>query len=205
MTFEGDRLEPFSRLRTRDGLFVTDIEQRITYWSATAERLLGIEAAEALGRPCFEVLLGFDFSGHPFCRDRCPIALNAARGRPVQDYEIRVTAQEGRATHINNSVLLWPREGGGFEVVHLFREVRRGRRRVQQLPRRTSAGYVTPLSRRELEVLRLASTGMRTADVAEALGISFFTARNQLASVLRKLNCRTRGEAIATAIDNGLI
>ncbi|HXH21167.1 MAG TPA: LuxR C-terminal-related transcriptional regulator [Dehalococcoidia bacterium] len=201
--------EVFARIRTLDGLFVTDRDQRILYWSDSAARLLGVDAASAVGRSCFEVLVGVDYAGHPFCREECPIAANAARGRPVRDYEVTVQTHDGQRKLINNSVLLWPREGGGSAVLHLFREVRPSRRFAARgrraRPRRESDSLATPLSRREIEALRLAANGMKTADIAAAMGVSFFTARNQLASVVRKLNARNRIEAVTRATENGLL
>jgi two-component system response regulator DesR len=64
---------------------------------------------------------------------------------------------------------------------------------------------VTPLSRRELEVLRLVAAGLRTAEVADTLGVSVYTARNQLSSVMRKLDARTRLEAALVASESGLV
>jgi PAS domain S-box-containing protein len=202
--------EVLTRLRTLDGLFVTDGNQRIVHWSPSAERLLGIDSAAALGRACFDVLVGVDYAGHPFCREDCPIASNAAKGRPVRDYEVTVQAPDGTRKLINNSVIVWPQDGGPA-VVHLFREVRSPSRRARSgggASRRAPArpeGPATPLSRRETEALRFAAAGLKTADIATAMGVSFFTARNQLASVVRKLNARNRTEAVSRATETGIL
>jgi DNA-binding NarL/FixJ family response regulator len=37
------------------------------------------------------------------------------------------------------------------------------------------------------------------------MGVSFFTARNQLASVVRKLNARNRTEAVSRATETGIL
>jgi PAS domain S-box-containing protein len=201
--------EAIARLRTLDGLFVTDQDQRIVYWSPSAEKIIGIEASQVLGRSCFDVMVGVDYAGHPFCRDDCPIASNAAKGRPVRDYEVTVQTTDGGRKLINNSVLLWPAKGAGHAVVHLFREVRTQRRGAMRGPKQSVRpkrdGAATPLSRREMEALRLVATGMSTSDVAAAMGVSFFTARNQISSFLRKLNARNRTEAVARATDHGLL
>jgi PAS domain S-box-containing protein len=202
--------EVLAHLRTLDGLFVTDRNQRIVYWSPSAERLLGVAADTVVGRSCFDVLVGTDYAGHPFCREDCPIASNAAKGRPVRDYEVTVQTTAGDRKLINNSVVLWPQDGGPA-VVHLFREVRS---QARMLPARARARKraparpedpATPLSRRETEALRLAAAGLKTADIAAAMGVSFFTARNQLASVVRKLNARNRTEAVSRATESGIL
>jgi PAS domain S-box-containing protein len=205
-------IETVRRLRTADGLFLTGRDQRVTYWSPNAERILGVRAEDALGKPCYEVLVGIDFSGHPFCRSECPIAGNALKGRAVRDYDVIVRNNDGGEVVINNSVVLFPDDAGAYTVLHMFRPVRRpapaksGARRPG--PRLDTGGAeypATPLSRRETEVLRLAGTGLRTAEVATALGVSVYTARNQLSSVMRKLNARSRLDAILRARDHGLI
>jgi PAS domain S-box-containing protein len=198
--------ELLSNLRTADGLFVTDAEQVIQHWSPQAERILGVPAAEAVGRTCFEVMVGHDSEGQPFCRSDCPVTRNARKHRPVKDYEI-VVERNGRRQVINNSVLLWPEEKGRA-VVHLFRRARATAlpaSRSLRKPREAGALSHSPLSRRELEVLRLLASGLRTAAIAEALGVSVFTARNHLSSVMRKLNVRSRVEAVVAASEFGLV
>jgi PAS domain S-box-containing protein len=198
-----------SNLKTADGLFVTDEHQRIRHWSETAERILGVPASEAVGRHCYDVLVGKDFSGEPFCRSDCPVSRNAQKRRVVKDYDLVFEDKDGRRKRINNTILLWPAERGQ-EVVHLFRESRASvkpwARRVR--PRSGApAGNagLTPLSRRELDVLRLVAAGLRTAEVAAALGVSVYTARNQLSSVMHKLDVRTRLEAALVASESGLV
>lgn len=69
--------EAFLRgLRAADGLFVTDAEQRIVEWSASAERMLGYRASEALGRRCYELMAGEGLDGHPVCHRDCRVVAN---------------------------------------------------------------------------------------------------------------------------------
>jgi len=200
-------VELLSNLRTADGLFVTNGDQVITHWSEQAERILGVSASEAIGRTCFEVMVGRDFEGQPFCRSECPVTRNARKLRPVKDYEI-VVDRNGQRQVINNSVLLWP-EQDGRAVVHLFRRSKAAalpvRRALGQKRREEGALSHSPLSRREIEVLRLLAGGLRTAAIAEALGVSVYTARNHLSSVMRKLNARSRVEAVVAASEFGLV
>ena len=46
-----------------DGVFAIDQGQRLVLWNKAAERLLGFQASEVLGRPCYEVLAGRDRAG----------------------------------------------------------------------------------------------------------------------------------------------
>ena len=56
------------------------------------------------------------------------------------------------------------------------------------------------LSPRELQVLRLIAGGLMTARIADELGISEVTVTKHLSSACRKLDARTRAEAVARAL-----
>jgi DNA-binding CsgD family transcriptional regulator len=57
------------------------------------------------------------------------------------------------------------------------------------------AGTFDALSARELEVLRLTSSGAKNAEIAEELGLSVHAVKFHLASVYRKLRVGNRTEA----------
>jgi DNA-binding NarL/FixJ family response regulator len=61
------------------------------------------------------------------------------------------------------------------------------------------------LTAREREVLRLLAGGARNRDVAEALFISERTVKTHIASAVQKLGANTRAEAVAKAIQLGLL
>ncbi len=63
----------------------------------------------------------------------------------------------------------------------------------------------TRLSRRERDVLDLMAAGKGNSEIAEALFISINTVRTHVANVLMKLGAKTRGEAVAVAIREGLV
>ncbi|MGH2887838.1 MAG: helix-turn-helix domain-containing protein [Solirubrobacteraceae bacterium] len=58
---------------------------------------------------------------------------------------------------------------------------------------------------RELEVVPLMADGLRNAEIAARLVISDRTVDHHVSAILRKLNVRTRGEAIAAAVRLGLL
>jgi DNA-binding CsgD family transcriptional regulator len=62
-----------------------------------------------------------------------------------------------------------------------------------------------PLSRREGEVLQLASKGMSTSQIAELLQISERTVYYYVGNILTKLDAANRHEAIAKAVARGLV
>ena len=61
------------------------------------------------------------------------------------------------------------------------------------------------LKDRELEVLTLMVKGMNNPDIAEQLSLSRSTIKFYVSSILSKLNVETRTEAVAIAIDEGLV
>ena len=74
------------------------------------------------------------------------------------------------------------------------------------LRRRDPAGPLAePLTRREVEVLRLLSEGLSNREIADRLGISGHTAKFHVHAVLAKLGAETRTEAVVRAARLGLI
>jgi two-component system response regulator DesR len=60
-----------------------------------------------------------------------------------------------------------------------------------------------PLTRREVEVMKLAANGAEAMEIATRLFLSIGTVRNYLTSAVTKLNARNRVDAIRIAQDNG--
>jgi PAS domain S-box-containing protein len=58
-----------------DGIYLCDMQRRITYWSKAAERITGWTAEEVVGRQCFDnILCHIDKDGHRLCgKEYCPL------------------------------------------------------------------------------------------------------------------------------------
>ena len=67
-----------------------------------------------------------------------------------------------------------------------------------------AAGTDIP-SARELQVLRLMTTGATNKEIAATLSISGGTARTHVANILRKLEAKDRTEAVTKAVQRGII
>lgn len=70
-------------------------------------------------------------------------------------------------------------------------------------PERSS--FVEPLTKRELQVLRMLANGLGNKEIAAQLGISRHTAKFHVAQILAKLGAGSRTEAVTTAIRRGLV
>jgi DNA-binding NarL/FixJ family response regulator len=80
---------------------------------------------------------------------------------------------------------------------HLFPKLRR-QTSYRDIPR-------PQITKREREVLELAAQGRSSKRIAYELRISESTANYHVASIKRKLSARTRTQAIAQAVEAGLI
>lgn len=204
-------------LRSTDAIFVSDGRQRVVAWSAEAERLLGHRAEDVIGRPCYQVMAGTEPSGHPVCRRDCGVAVNARRGRPTAAYDIVARTADGDPVCLTSNIILATAEGRKRPyMLHLVRprtlpqEVDGAAVAAPALPTDATGRSAVPpigqpLSRRELEVLRLLAAGRSTAEIAEALTISRFTARNHIGNLGRKLGASSRVETIVFAAHHHLI
>lgn len=80
----------------------------------------------------------------------------------------------------------------------------RGALGLQRGPRARTRENPAGLTARELDVLALLSQGMRNAEIAERLVVSYKTVDHHVSAILRKLDVHTRGEAAAEAVRLGL-
>jgi two-component system, NarL family, response regulator DegU len=76
----------------------------------------------------------------------------------------------------------------------------------QELSRRKEAeAFISPLTPREMEILKYIGQGFLNKQIAAELGISEQTIKNHVTSILRKLNANARTEAVVLALKQGLI
>lgn len=62
-----------------------------------------------------------------------------------------------------------------------------------------------PVSKRELECLKLTANGLTSCEISEQLGLSVHTTNQYLANTTQKLNAVSRAHAVAKALRAGLI
>lgn len=77
--------------------------------------------------------------------------------------------------------------------------------RISRASPRGSDGLETPLSSRELEVLRLVARGSSNKEIANTLVIAEGTVKNHLTNILSKLQVRDRMQAVIRAKELGIL
>ncbi|MHC5001602.1 MAG: PP2C family protein-serine/threonine phosphatase [Planctomycetota bacterium] len=70
-----------------EGVYLCDLDRRITYWSESAERITGWPAKEVVGRQCFDnVLCHVDKDGHRLCGEEfCPLHRSIVTGETSRE------------------------------------------------------------------------------------------------------------------------
>ncbi len=191
--------------RAADGAFVIGPDGRIVLWNRAAERMLGYAAREVIGRPCCDLFVGYDDHGNRLCYRGCHVSTLVKMGDPVQSFDMKTRSKSGRPIWINVSTLVVPGGGaGGPLTVHLFRDTTATKELLTLVHDHLSAPAApsTPngaLTRREIEILDLVATGVRTRVIAERLHVSPATVRNHVQNILGKLGAHSRLEAVAWA------
>ena len=105
-----------------DGVFFTDLNKNILYWSQGAERLSGRPAQEMAGKSCADPLLWLcdDRSGDP-CQARCPLSAPAGSAAPEAD--LFLTHRDGRLVPVRvQAVPVHDAKGRPIGVAEFFRD-----------------------------------------------------------------------------------
>lgn len=200
--------------RAGDGAFVVGDDGRIVLWNRAAERILGHAARDVLGRPCCDVFAGYDDDGNRLCYQGCHVMSLVRLSEPVQTFDMRTRTKAGRPVWLNISILRMPSSepGGAGLTVHLCRDVTATKElltlvheRLTPAPSTDGPDPAALLTRRELEVLRLMTEGLNTADAARRLHVSTATIRNHVQNIFGKLGVHSRLEAVAYATRHRLL
>ena len=194
------------------------VNQTIVFWDRKAREMLGYTAHSLVGTKCSEIPSGLGRSGlTPECADCCA-CMRYARAvvvPPAVELAMRASWGEVKWFDVRPVVVPWLPDVGTV-VTYLFRE------RVTDVappvgnlvvveqddgadPRALTEPHLQPLTRRELEVLRLMALGWETEYIAAELEVTVHTVRSHVANLRRKLNAKSRFEAVMTATRLGII
>ncbi|MBI3031554.1 MAG: PAS domain S-box protein [Candidatus Rokubacteria bacterium] len=202
---------------TADGVCAVTAEGKVTLWNRFAEKIMGHTAREILGRPCCDVFVGRDAAGNRLCYRGCHVQTLVKMGEPVQHFEMATRTKAGKPIWIDVSILVVPGSRNGLQTtVHLFRDVTATHEMEAVLRERLAQGKPapaavvgepssTPLTRREIEILRLMTGGANTKTMAERLHVSPATVRNHVQNIFGKLGVHSRLEAVAHVTTHGLL
>jgi two-component system response regulator DesR len=99
-----------------------------------------------------------------------------------------------------------PKSRDAGEVAAVIRQVAAGGRYIDpEIAADALSDERSPLTNRELDVLRLGRNGETTAQIARALSLAPGTVRNHISTILTKLSVDTRQQAVITARERGWI
>jgi len=196
--------------------FAIDRHDRIVYWNAGAEKLMGQRAEDVRGRACYEVLKGCDSFGNRYFGAHCPITAAAMAGIDPEPFLMDVQGGAQGAVKVRVRTVPFPESGPQLSaIVHLLEPGKELEKMLTDL-RSLAAGHApvavpepvpvpNPLTTREREILVMLSNGYAALNIAARLNLSHATVRNHIQNILRKLEVHGQVEAIATAFRRGWV
>ncbi len=204
--------------RTGDAVFVVAPDYHIAYWDSQAEFFTGIKAEEAIGKPCYDVVIGEREGGERFCSWGCSVMRMSQEGRPVSSYDMRMRSPSGGRRWVNVSTLSIASEEGAY-VVHLMRdsqerretvEMARGLIQISKKGDKDASAFperrdLPALTARQMEMLTHLSEGKSVKEIKAELHLSEATVRNHIRSVLQALGAHSQLEALARARELGIL
>jgi PAS domain S-box-containing protein len=201
--------------RTGDAVYVVGPDYTIVHWDYRMESLTGALSEEALGKPCYEAVMGEGEEGKPFCAHGCSVMHLAQAHRPVSSYEMRIKTRSGAKRWVSVSNLTVETDEGPY-LVHLLRDSQGTHDALQMArgllqlsskedapaPRRRDVPALTP---RQLEVLKLLSEGKSAKEIGGELYLSQATVRNHIRALFQALGAHSQIEVLAKAREMGLL
>jgi len=109
-----------------DGVYVTDLERKITYWNKTAERITGWKAEDIVGRGCFDDILSHvDKDGHSMCgKECCPLHRSIVTGHSSECPLMFARGKDGQRIPMQTTVApLRNKAGKIIGGVETFRDI----------------------------------------------------------------------------------
>ena len=178
-------------MRSGAAVFRTDRDSLIRDWNPECEHVTGITAAEAEGRPCWQVIAGRDADGGIVCHPGCSIARLAQQGWPVRCTDLHMRTRYGPKRITISTIVL--RDDSETTVLHPLRET------TATAPTTREDDARPCLTRRQREILYLLVEGTRVRQIATQLTLSETTVRNHDRAILRELGAHSQLEAVARA------
>ena len=207
--------------QTADAAYTVTEQGEICSWNRAAERLFGYQAKEVVGRHIEEIFDAFDSLGtEPLVGGADSAVRDSNTDRLVPPFDLDVRTRSGARLWVNVSTIVFDNARTGRRlVVRLARDITHRRlnatllsrmldvaRQVVALPEEArQQAPVEALTHHERRILKLFAEGNTATTVAGTLDISAQTLRNHLHHINRKLNTRSRLEAVTHAQRRGLL
>lgn len=205
---------------TAEAAFAVRETEEICFWNHAAETLFRYPEKTALGKTCYAIFNGIDSLGTQVCLTRSDI-IQFCDGRPaIPTFDLSVTTGVGARIWISLSTLVYQNGRTGSDlIVHLAHDISARKKREDLFYRMTalskeinlmadvpaSLAPVSPLSKHELQILRMFAGGLTSAAVVKKLRITPQTLRNHLHHINCKLRTHNRLEAVTHAIQRKLL
>jgi nitrogen-specific signal transduction histidine kinase len=110
----------------RDAIVVVDAEKRIAEFSASAVSTLGWARAEAIGRPCTEILRCQDVDGTLLCDGGCPLDSLLREKSPRSTVPTLIPSKEGDVNFLESDYTSTRAPHGGLLCVGVLRNAGEG-------------------------------------------------------------------------------
>jgi PAS domain S-box-containing protein len=175
---------------SRAALMVFDEDLQVLCWNEGAEALTGIPSAEAVGRPCWEVIAGRDDEGGTVCHQGCSRARIVREGRCLAAEVLHARTATGRRRISLETIAAQADEGTLF--LHVLRD-------APVVEREENPGPAPQLTGRQLQILQLLAEGKPTKVIACELGLMETTVRNHIRLLFLALGAHSQLEAVARA------
>jgi len=115
-----------------DGVFTVDDDWRITSFNRAAERITGVPAEQAIGKPCSDIFHA------DICEHRCALRQTMETGQELIDQPARILTNQGRSVPISlSTALLRGADGSMMGAVETFRDLSA----LEQLRREIKSQY----------------------------------------------------------------
>lgn len=161
-----------------DGVYFVNHDRKITSWNESAGRLTGYSSGDAVGKRCFDNLLGHvDAAGKPLCGDGCPLSRALADGQPVET-ELYLRHKNGHRVPISVRVLPMRDNSGAIvgaaEVFSDSTATHRTEKRVSELENLAFRDPLTNLPNRRYLELKVAQALQDHQQLGRNYGLLLF-------------------------------
>ncbi|NLI80960.1 MAG: sigma 54-interacting transcriptional regulator [Deltaproteobacteria bacterium] len=174
-----------------DGVFTVDLDWRITFFNRAAEKITGISAEEALGRPCCEVFRA------NVCETTCVLRHTMQTLKPVINKPISIMRADGREIPISVSTALLEDADrkiiGGVETFRDLSLVESLRREIDRQYRFQDIISRSPLMRKIFAILPDVAQSESTVLIQGESG----TGKELLSRAIHNLSPRAKGAFVA--------